>query len=351
MKIDSSTIQLSSSRTYTSSSTYEGRASLGVTNNSNGLLANSNGTGFSSQFYNSLGQTSSTSQLRNDDITNFRERLFESLMKFMEQVRDHLVKNITKSSNLNNRFNATISNNGSDTILNLASSSTPTTWSRKTITSYSYYESETTTFSSTGTVKTSDGRTIDFNIDMNMSREFMEEYTSITEETTAILTDPLVISLDNAPTRISDVTWNFDIDGDGTMDTISMLSKGSGFLALDKNGNGIIDDGNELFGTKSGNGFADLAEYDEDGNGWIDENDSVYSKLKIWIKDDSGADKLLDLKDANIGAIYLHSAPTQHNLNNINTNDTLAQIKRTGVYLQENGIAGTIQQIDLAKIS
>ncbi len=350
MKIDSSTIQLSSSRTYASSSNYEGRVSLSVTNNSNGLLANSNGTEFGSQFYNSLGQTSSTGQLNNDSITNFRERLFESLMKFMEQVREQLIKNLTKNYNSNSNFNASISNS-SDSILNLTSSSTPTTWSRKTFVSYSYYESETTTFSSTGTVKTSDGRTINFNVDMNMSREFMENYTSITEETTAILTDPLVINLDSAPTRISDVTWNFDIDGDGTIDTIHMLSKGSGFLALDKNDNGTIDDGSELFGTKSGNGFAELAEYDDDGNGWIDENDSVYSKLKIWIKDDFGNDKLLDLKDANIGAIYLHSAPTQHNLNNINTNDTLAQIKRTGIYLQENGIANTIQQVDLAKIS
>ena len=54
-----------------------------------------------------------------------------------------------------------------------------------------------------------------------------------------------------------------------------MLGKGSGFLALDKDGNGKIDDGNELFGTKSSDGFGDLREYDSDGSGWIDENDEI----------------------------------------------------------------------------
>ena len=60
-----------------------------------------------------------------------------------------------------------------------------------------------------------------------------------------------------------------------------MLGSGSGFLALDKNGNGKIDDGSELFGTKSGDGFADLAEYDSDGNGWIDEKGRVYVLYEV----------------------------------------------------------------------
>ena len=37
----------------------------------------------------------------------------------------------------------------------------------------------------------------------------------------------------------------------------------------------------KLFGTSSGDGFKDLAEYDEDGNGWIDENDSIFNRLKV----------------------------------------------------------------------
>ena len=77
----------------------------------------------------------------------------------------------------------------------------------------------------------------------------------------------------------------FDIDADGEEESISYLQGGSGYLALDKNGDGVINDGSELFGTKSGDGFADLAEYDADGNGWIDENDPIFDKLLIWAKD------------------------------------------------------------------
>ena len=42
-----------------------------------------------------------------------------------------------------------------------------------------------------------------------------------------------------------------------------------------------------------GNGFSELAEYDSDGNGWIDENDEVYDQLKVWVKDENGKDTLL----------------------------------------------------------
>ena len=58
------------------------------------------------------------------------------------------------------------------------------------------------------------------------------------------------------------------------------------FLALDLNGDGRINNGSELFGALSGNGFADLAQYDSDANGWIDENDEIFQRLKVW----SGAD-------------------------------------------------------------
>ncbi len=107
------------------------------------------------------------------------------------------------------------------------------------------------------------------------------------------LCDPIVLNLDTDATTLSDQTFLFDLDADGTEDRIAALGPGSGFLALDQNGNGRLDDGNELFGTKSGNGFADLAAYDEDGNGWIDENDAVFDLLKVWYRDSSGKDVLV----------------------------------------------------------
>jgi hypothetical protein len=56
----------------------------------------------------------------------------------------------------------------------------------------------------------------------------------------------------------------------------------------DRNGDGAIDHGRELSGATTGDGFAELAAYDEDGNGWIDENDSIYQHLRIWSKDAQG---------------------------------------------------------------
>ena len=137
----------------------------------------------------------------------------------------------------------------------------------------------------------------------------------------------------------------FDLDCDGKEEEISSLGKGSGFLALDKNGDGIINDGTELFGTKSGDGFADLAEYDEDGNGWIDEDDGIFSQLRIWTKNEKGEDELISLKDAGVGAINLSSISTAFS-NTDNFNDTMAVIQKTGIFLYENGNAGTIQHVD-----
>ena len=152
-------------------------------------------------------------------------------------------------------------------------------------------EQEDTSFSTVGTVRTKDGREINFNVNVNMSRRCEEYYREELNVAQFALYDPLVINLNTDVTELSDQTFYFDLDADGEEEEISML-KGSGYLALDKNGDGTINDGSELFGTRNGDGFADLAQYDEDGNGWIDENDSIWSKLKIWCKDENGNDVL-----------------------------------------------------------
>lgn len=208
------------------------------------------------------------------------------------------------------------------------------------------YEMETTGFSTVGTVKTADGREIQFNVDVSMSRSFQETFREDLGIAAVSMCDPLVINLDTDVAQLSDQKFYFDIDGDGEQDEISHLGAGSGYLALDKNGDGIINDGRELFGTSNGDGFADLAGYDQDGNGWIDENDAIWSNLKIWCKDENGNDILYSLKDKGIGAICLQKASTDFTLRG---NDGInGAIRSTGVFLYENGMAGTIQHVDLA---
>lgn len=221
-----------------------------------------------------------------------------------------------------------------------------TTWQRVTATSGFSSELESTTFASQGVVQTQDGRSIGFNIEVSMSREFTTEF-NILETENYIKTDPLMINLDSNIGRVSDQKFYFDLDTDGKEEQISFAGQGSGLLALDINGDGTINDGSELFGTKSGDGFKDLAGYDNDGNGWIDENDSVFSRLKVWTKDAEGNDYLIDLKDADVGAIYLRNTDTQFSLKN-DENKLNAEIKKTGIYLRESsGVAGTLNHVDM----
>ena len=212
------------------------------------------------------------------------------------------------------------------------------------------YEKETTNFSTVGCVRTADGRTINFNLEIGMTREFEQYYEKSVVEKQITLCDPLVINLDTNIAELSDQKFIFDIDGDGIKDEIARLGKGSGYLAIDKNGDGIINDGNELFGTQNGDGFADLAQYDEDGNGWIDENDSIWSHLKIWSQDENGNDVLYTLAEKGVGAMNLGNSATNFSIKN-QQNETLGVIRSTGMFLYENGAVGSMQHVDLAKFN
>lgn len=213
---------------------------------------------------------------------------------------------------------------------------------------YYYEETENTAFSTQGTVRCADGREINFNLNVEMSCSFQEYYEENVTIAQVNLCDPLVINLEGNIAELSDQTFFFDIDADGVEDEISRLNAASGFLALDKDENGVINDGSELFGAKSGNGFEDLAAFDEDGNGFIDEGDSIWNKLKIWIMDENGEQQLYSLAEKGVGAICLMNAGTDFTLTG-EANETNGVIRKTGFFLFENGNAGTVQHVDLAK--
>ncbi|MCM1185956.1 MAG: hypothetical protein NC251_05405 [Lachnoclostridium sp.] len=220
-------------------------------------------------------------------------------------------------------------------------------WEERVTMSKIFTEKEVTSFSTAGVVETADGRSINFNLNLEMSREFTQAVGITKYNRKTFCVDPLVINLEGNPASFSDQTFFFDLDSDGKKEEISNLKSGSGFLALDKNGDGIINDGSELFGTKSGDGFKDLAAYDEDGNGWIDEDDSVFKYLKVWTKDADGHDRLMDIGKAGVGAIYLGHAATEFSAKTLDTNETQGIIRSTGIFLKESGEVGTIQHVDL----
>ena len=213
---------------------------------------------------------------------------------------------------------------------------------------YFHSETEETCFSTNGKVVTADGREIEFNLELSMSRSFTEYYEQ-NVSSLRVFTDPLVINLDSPIADVPDVKIHFDLDCDGTEEEISALGEGSGYLALDLNEDGVINDGSELFGTSSGDGFSDLSKYDLDANGWIDEADEIFDKLVIaYIKED-GTQELVKLKDRDVGAIFTGSVATQFSLNDQATNEERARIRKTGIFMYESGMMGTIQHLDLAQ--
>ncbi|WP_421145300.1 hypothetical protein [Aeromonas dhakensis] len=188
-------------------------------------------------------------------------------------------------------------------------------------------------------VQTQDGQTLQ--LDLGFVLDWRQLDISQRRTTLNALKDPLVLSLDGKIAGLTDARVKFDLDQDGKADSLPGLSEGSGFVALDRNGNGTIDDGGELFGARSGNGFGELATLDEDGNGGLDERDSQFSALQFWQPDQSP----IALVELGIGAILLHPLDTP--FNHLGENGNQGVLRQSGLYVTEQGKGGWVQQVDL----
>ena len=207
------------------------------------------------------------------------------------------------------------------------------------------FESETVSYQANGVVHTADGRTITVDISMHMSRQFVS-FMGISAESGALV-DPLVINYGGTAASLMNERFMFDLTMDGNLDSLSVLGEGSGFLAIDRNGDGKINDGSELFGPRTGCGFSELRKYDTDGNGWIDENDEIFDKLVVWRRDENGNDIVRTLRELGIGAIFLGDISTEFSFKG-ESNTTLGVMRSTSFFLKQCGGAGTLSHIDLA---
>ncbi|KWT95098.1 hypothetical protein [Candidatus Magnetominusculus xianensis] len=209
-----------------------------------------------------------------------------------------------------------------------------------------YVEQQNLAYSASGVIKTADGKEIKFSMNLSLSSEFIQQNNINFHADNGVKQDPLVVNFAGNAAQLTGPTVAFDLNSDGQSKHIRFIGSGSGFLALDTNGDGVVNNGRELFGPSTGNGFSELAAFDSDNSGWIDENDPVYNALSVWTKNASADDKLSSLKELDIGAINLGVLPTNFSYKD-ETNKLQGQIRSTGVFLKESGAVGSIQQIDL----
>jgi trimeric autotransporter adhesin len=167
--------------------------------------------------------------------------------------------------------------------------------------------------------------------------------------------DPLILDLDGDGIQTTNVKASafFDHDRNGFAEQTGWVNPHDGLLVMDRNGNGIIDNGSELFGghtllkdgTRAADGFQALAELDTNHDGKIDANDPAFSQLRVW-KDLNGygysqPDQLFTLDELGIKAINLNSTMT-------NVTDAQGNTQtRLGSFEWADGTTGEIGQYNL----
>jgi hypothetical protein len=141
----------------------------------------------------------------------------------------------------------------------------------------------------------------------------------------------------------------FDLDSDGFAERTGWVSASDGLLVRDANGNGIIDNGSELFGTSTRNGFEVLRAFDSNGDNQITSADANYGDLRMW-RDANGdgvsqASELVTLDSLNIASIGLADmAFSQQTSGVFADNSVLA----TGRFTYTNGTTRDVAAIGFA---
>ncbi len=168
--------------------------------------------------------------------------------------------------------------------------------------------------------------------------------------------DPLAIDMDGdgIETTGVDGTVLFDHNGDGVKTGTGWVSADDGFIVLDRNGNGTIDTGAELFGVDTvkadgslaADGFDALSDLDSNGDAVFDAKDTEFANVKIWQDLDqdgiSDTGELTSLTDAGIVSIDLDAESGNVNLGNGNVQSAAA------AHLTVDGTEGSTVNLDLA---
>lgn len=121
--------------------------------------------------------------------------------------------------------------------------------------------------------------TVNFTFDIQSGRAIVQ--------VEGAMADPLVLDLNGNGIETTTLQQgiNFDINGDGTEEKTAFVTGGDGLLALDRNHDGKITSGTELFGDQNGaeDGFMELAKFDSNNDSVINRDDPVFKDLKVMI--------------------------------------------------------------------
>lgn len=204
-----------------------------------------------------------------------------------------------------------------------------------TIREWSYrYEAVSADFS--GSVALDDGSNFSWSMQFAMS---YEEF-SYSERTEQPMKDPLVMSFNGRPVELTGKSNNFNLTENAK--SIQQLAQGQYYLAKDSNNNGTVDSGQELFGPTTGQGFAELATFDEDQNGLIDQQDPIWQSLWLWRPEEKG---LYSLKEMGVAALSVDSVATPFSLRH--KDEVQGRLERSSIFITEDKDVGLLQQIDL----
>ena len=142
--------------------------------------------------------------------------------------------------------------------------------------------------------------------------DFLDDWGDALDEAVS----PLVLDLDGDGIELASVIGSdavyWDIDNDGFLEQSGFVTGDDGLLAVDLNGDGIINNHSELFGTEVTDGFTILSNYDSNFDGVIDSNDTQFSDLIVWVDANSdgysASDEMFSLSDLGITDISLNAS-------------------------------------------
>lgn len=188
-----------------------------------------------------------------------------------------------------------------------------------------------------GQLQLRDGSSVSFAFEFSMQVSWARY--SYTEQT---LQDPLIVSLDNSAARLTDSHTAFDLLSNGSSVQLPQLAAQQFYLAYDRNQDQRVNNGSELFGPRTGQGFAELAKFDDNGNGFIDPGDDIWQYLYLW----RPKQDLLSMTEAKLGAFSVSSVETPMPLLDKQQQKN-GEIQRSGLAFTDDAKPVLVQQIDL----